>query len=233
MKPLNFFVFVLITLFISSCNKNQDKASGTGDAIIIAKKSGANTVYGYSFYTYTFDSFKSVKATSSIDPGKNYTLKINQDHKTSFYYETPDADFTTTKPTATVINFSAVFENGATDEFQDELSDKVLDVPSIDKTEYNSTKEELGIFWTSVAGADSYNINILEDSKLVYGSPELANTVKYFAVTSVGNGWITGYKPVAGKSYTIRLRAFLYEPKGNSYNIQAVSLGEKTIVWGK
>lgn len=217
---------------MASCNKSQDEATGVGDAIIIVKKPGTETVYGYSLYAYSFSPFKSVTATNAVIPDKTFTLKVNQEYKTNFYYEPADADFKSTKPVVSTFIFSAVFENGATDEFQDEVTDKILAVPSIDKTEYNATSKELGVTWTSITGADSYGINILDGAKVVYGSPELLNTVKYYAVSST-SGWATGY-PVAGKTYTVRLNAYLYEPSGNSYNIQAVSIAEKTIPkWGE
>lgn len=225
-------MLVIIATAVASCNKTQDEATGVGDAIIIVKKSGTETVYGYSLYAYSFSPFKSVTATNAVIPDKTFTLGVNQEYKTNFYFETKDADFISTKPVASTFKFSAVFENGASDEFQDEVTDKILAVPSIDKTEYNATSKELGVTWTPITGADSYGINILEGEKVVYGSPELLNTVKYYPVSST-SGWVTGH-PVVGKTYTIRLNAYLYEPSGNSYNIQAVSIAEKTIPkWGE
>lgn len=232
MRQFKFIMLVIIATAVASCNKSQDEATGVGDAIIIVKKSGTETVYGYSLYAYSFSPFKSVTATNAVIPDKTFTLSANQTYKTNFYYEPADTDFKTTKPVVSTFKFSAVFENGATDEFQDEVTDKALAVPSIDKTEYNATSKELGVTWTSVTGADSYGINILEGEKVVYGSPELLNTVKYYAVSST-SGWATGH-PVVGKTYTVRLNAYLYEPSGDSYNIQAVSIAEKTIPkWGE
>jgi hypothetical protein len=234
MKSIKFFILVSTILFMaSSCNKSQDEGSGTGDAIIVAKKSGTNTVYGLSLYAYSFSSFQSVKATSSADATKTYTLKENQGYKTNFSYEAPDAEFTTTKPVASTFNFSAVFENGVTNEFQDNLTDKVLAVPVIEKSTYDATTTELTTTWASVTDADSYAINILDGSTLVFGSLELVNTIKSFTLNSTSSGWITGVTPVVGKTYTLRLNAYLYEPNGNTYNMQAVSMAEKPIVWGK
>jgi len=234
MKPLKFLFLILIVFSVTSCNKNQEDATGVGDAIIVSKKSGADVVYGYSLYAYTFSSFQSVKAefVNNAVADVFYTLKSNQGYKTNFYYETPSAEFTTTRPKASSFRFSAVFENGATDEFLDEVSEKVLTLPVIDKTEYNSTDQELGVYWTSVVDANSYAINIFDGSNLVYSSPELANTVKYFPVNSA-SGWTSGIAPVIGKTYKIRLLALLYEPNGDAYNIQAVSMVEKDIIWGK
>jgi hypothetical protein len=231
MKTLNFFALVLIALSITSCNKDED--SGVGDAIIISKKQGENVVYGYALYAYTFSSFQSVKAklVNSTIADVAYTLKSNEGYKTNFYYETPDAEFTATRPKASTFKFSATFESGSTSEFEDLLTDKVLSVPVIEKTEYNSTDQELGIYWATIADANSYAINIFDGSKLVYSSPKLLNTVKYFPVEFSG-GWVSGITPVTGKEYTVRLLALLYEPSGDSYNIQAVSMAEKKITWG-
>lgn len=235
MKSLKFFVLVSLTLFLASCNKSKDEGSGTGDAIIVAKKIGTstNTVYGVSLYAYSFSPFQSVKATSSVDAAKTYTLKENQGYKTNFAYEATDAEFTTTKPVASTYIFSAVFENGVTDEFQDDLTNKVLSVPTIEKTEYSTTTTEFTATWASVTDANSYAINILDGSTMVFGSLELANTIKSFTLSSTSSGWIAGVTPVVGKTYTLRLNAYLYEPKGNTYNMQAVSIAEKPIVWGK
>jgi hypothetical protein len=231
MKTLNFFALVLIALSITSCNKDED--SGVGDAIIISKKQGENVVYGYALYAYTFSSFQSVKAelVNSTIADVAYTLKSNEGYKTNFYYETPNAEFTTTRPTASTFKFSATFENGATDEFEDLLTDKVLSVPVIEKTAYNSTDQELGVYWATIADANSYAINIFDGSKLVFSSTELANTLNYYAI-GFSSGWTSGITPVTGKKYTVRLLSFLYEPSGDSYNIQAVSMAEKEITWG-
>ena len=233
MRQLKFILLVMITTVLVSCNKSQNEGSGTGDAIIVAKKSGTNTVCAVSLYAYSFSPFQSVKVTSSADATKNYNLKANQGYKTNFAYEAPDAEFTTTKPVASTFNFSAVFENGVTDVFQDDLTDKVLAVPTIEKSVYDATTTELTTTWLSVTDADSYAINILDGSTLVFGSLELANTIKTFTLSSTSSGWITGITPVVGKTYTLRLNAYLYEPKGNTYNMQAVSMAEKQITWGK
>ena len=56
MKQLRILAMLLALIFVTSCNKD-DQATGTGDAFIIVKKSGDNTVYGISLYAYTFSTF--------------------------------------------------------------------------------------------------------------------------------------------------------------------------------
>jgi len=232
MKQLKIILILFFAFYLVSCNKEETQPTGVGDALIVTKKIGANTVYGLSFYAYTFSSFQTVNTVNKAAPEKTFALKSNQNYKTNFYYETPDAEFTATKPAAATFTFSAVFENGATHEFEDVLTDKALDVPAIDKCEFNSTKGMLEVSWATVPDADSYAVNILDGTTVVFGSVELANTVKSYSISANGGGWLNGFTPVGGKSYQVKVLAFLYEPLGSSYNVQATSVSEKAATWG-
>lgn len=222
----------MVAALMTSCIKSDEKATGVGDVLIVSKKSGEDTVYGLSLYAYTFSSFQSVTADSSGVGDHIFTLKPNQGYKTNFYYETPEAEFTTTKPAAATFNFSSVFENGTVQEFQDVLSSKALLPPVIDSCKYSSTEHLLKINWATVTDADTYTITILDGSTLVFGSPEFDNTYKAFSISTEGIGWASGFTPVSGKTYTVRLFAFLYESGANSYNVQASTLTDTTVVWG-
>lgn len=232
MKQLKIILILFFAFYLVSCNKEETQPTGVGDALIVTKKIGENTVYGLSFYAYTFSSFQAVNTVNKAAPEKTYALKSNQNYKTNFYYETPDAEFTATKPVAATFTFSAVFENGATHEFEDVLTDKALDVPVIEKCEFNTTKGMLDVSWAAVTDADSYAINILDGSTVVFGSVELANTIKSYSISANGGGWLNGFTPVSGKSYQVKVLAFLYEPLGSSYNVQATSVSEKAAIWG-
>ena len=233
MKQLKIFLVLFFAFYLVSCNKEETQPTGVGDALIVTKKIGANTVYGVSFYAYTFNVFKTVKVVNNAAPDKTYTLKANQNYTTNFYYETPDAEFSTTKPVTGTYTFSAVFDNDATSDFQDVLTDQALAVPVIEKCEYNTTKEMLEISWADLADADSYAINIYDGPTVVFGSVELANTVKAYSISANGGGWLNGFSPVKGKTYQVKVLAFLYESTGNSYNVQATSVGESSAVWGE
>lgn len=232
MKQLKIILILFFAFYLVSCNKEETQPTGIGDALIVTKKIGTNTVYGLSLYAYTFSSFKTVNTVNKAAPEKTYELKSNQNYKTNFYYETPDAEFTPTKPVAATFTFSAVFETGATHEFEDVLTDKALAVPVIEKSEFNTTKGMLDVSWTEVTDADSYAINILDGSTVVFGSVELANTIKSYSISANGGGWLNGFTPVSGKTYQVKVLAFLYEPIGSSYNVQATSEAEAPAIWG-
>jgi hypothetical protein len=235
MNPFRIISAVLLSLLIFSCNKQDEQAAGVGDAIMVVKKSGTTDVYGISLYAYTYSSFKSVtaKLVNGVIADHLYTLKVNQGYKTNFYYETPDAEYTTTKPVESTLNFSAVFENGTTDEFQDELSNKVLATAVIDTCQYNSTKHVLRLIWKPVIGAESYAINIMNDSTLIFGSPQLSTTVNAVYISANSIGWATGFTPTAGNTYKVKVFAYLYEATKSPYDIQCVSIAEADAVWGE
>lgn len=232
MKQLKIILLLLIIGSVSSCKKDEVQTSGVGDAIIITKKIGSNTVYGLTFYAYTFNSFSNVTVSGVKSPAKTYTLKANLGYKTNFYYETPDAEFSATKPTADTFNFSATYENGASLQFTDDLTDKVLGLPVIEKCAYNSTKGMLELSWSELPEADSYAINILDGSTVVFGSVELSKTVKAYSISASGGGWANGFRPVSGKNYKVKLLAFMYEPQVSSYDVQATSFSETNVDWG-
>ncbi|MDO9615969.1 MAG: hypothetical protein Q7J86_15785 [Bacteroidota bacterium] len=232
MNQFKILAVVLFSLLITSCNKNDEQVTGVGDVMIVAKQSGANTAYGLSFYAYTLSSFESVSVVSVAEPGKTYTLKANQGYKTNFYFETPETQFTTTKPAAATFDFSATFTNGVKQDFQDVLTDKVLPIPTLDKCEYDAAKHQLDMSWTLIADASSYSINILYGDEMVFGSTELKGNIKNSTISAAGNGWAVGFTPEAGKTYTVRLYAYMFEPGGDAYNIQAISFVEKEVVWG-
>lgn len=238
MKLLRILAIFLAALLISSCEKDE-KATGVGDALVVVKKSGSNTVYGISLYAYTFSTFTSVSAVSSAEPEKTYTLKSI---KSNFAYETPENAYSTTKPAAATFNFLATFENGVQQEFQNTLTADVLPVPTIERCEYNETYERLEVNWEIITKAASYAINIFDGSRIVFASNEIKAydlidpktnlPVGAYAIRPMGGGWEAGFVPTSGKTYTVRLFAYLYEPQGGYYNIQCVSMADTNIVWG-
>lgn len=233
MKLFKIFGFIMTMFIMVSCNKSDNQATGVGDAIIVSKKSGANIVYGLSLYAYTYSSFSSVRVVAETDPAKTYTLKDNQGFKTNFYFETPESEFSTTKPLASVYNFSASFENGVKQEFQNTLTADVLPIPSFEKCAYNVVGHKLEINWPLLNGATSYSIIVLDDTEIVFSSGEIKSPkTGAFALLTTGSGWASGFTPANGKTYKVRLFAYMYEPVGGNYNIQNISIADTTAVWG-
>ena len=232
MNKFKLLGILFLSILLVACSKSDDESSGVGDVLIVAKKSGTKTVYGVAVYAYTFSAFKSVLVVgNSGDESKTYSLKANQGFKTNFYYELPDSEYSSTVPSAATYNFSAVFENGNTDEFQDELTDKYLPLPEITSKEYNTLSAMFEIEWALLDNADSYLLQVWDGSNQVFGSLELGSEIKAYHLSAYGSGWATGFTPGSGKTYTVKLCAYLYENGINAYNLQASSVTEFPITW--
>lgn len=229
MKQLRILAILLAVLMVSSCNKDEE-GTGTGDALIVVKKSGSNTVYGLSIYAYTYSTFTSVSAVSSANPGKTYTLKAMNG---AFGYETPESEYSTVKPAAATYTFTATFDNGVQQVFENTLLDAVLPIPTFEKCAYNKLTQQLEIKWQLLNGATSYAINILDGSKIVFASQQLRDiSSPSYAIRSMRGGWAQDYVPEDGKTYTVRLFAYMFEPNGGSYNVQCISMADSNVVWG-
>lgn len=231
MKQLRIFGLLVVVLLMGSCDKGEDEATGTGDVMIMSKRSGTGIVYGLSINAYTLSAFSSVTAVGSDDPGKLYTLQANQGHKTSFMYETPANEMTASKPAVSTFSFSANFENGVSQQFEDVLSSEALAPSTIDSLHHNVIKKQLRITWSAVTDADFYIVDIMDGATNIFGTPELANTVKAINVNVQLPSADSGFKPVSGKTYTVRVWAYLFESQTDFYNLQALSVVERSIVW--
>jgi hypothetical protein len=233
MKNFKILILILLTAVSSSCNKNSGDSSVVGDAIVVAKKSGANTVYAMAHYAYAYSPLKSVGVQSMLDPTNKVELSPNGLYTTNFLKEPANTDFTTTKPSADTFTFKAVFESGNTYETEDIITSDILTPATIEKSTYNSEKSYAEIAWTALTNADSYVITLFDESgTLVFRSGEFSSTVTSGTLSASATGWIT--TPVAGKTYRIRIQAFKYEDSKNpnSYHIQSTSYSEANIVWG-
>lgn len=229
MKQFRILVILLAVVMATSCNK-EEQATGVGDVLVVAKKSGSNTVYGISLFAYTFSTFTGVSVVSPANPPKSYTLKSKNG---TFGYETPESEFSTVKPGAGTYTFTATFENGAQQVFENTLLDAVLPIPTFEKCAYNKLTQQLEIKWQLLSGATSYSINILDGSKIVFASQQLRDiSSSSYAIRSMRGGWAQDYVPEDGKTYTVRLFAYMFEPNGGTYNVQCVSMADNNFVWG-
>lgn len=229
-KLLPIFSLLLTVMLLGSCSVDDDSPSSRGDVLILTKKSGTETVHGLSIYAYSLRPIKSVSVISSAESGKTFNLTAGQGN---FYYETPEAQFTTAKPVASTYQFTATMENGDKETFENRLTDQALPLPTFEKCEYNAANHQLEVKWPFINGANSYAVNLLEDGKIVFRSSELRDLPKgAYAVKASGGGWSPDFTPVAGKTYTVRLFAYLYEPSGGASSIQCIAMADSNVVWG-
>jgi len=235
MKQLKIFTLLLLVAFSLSCSKESDDSSVIGDAIIVSKRSGTDVVYGVALYAYAYSPLKTVSAVSSLELSNAVSLAANGSYTYNFIKEPTDSEYSGTIPVASIYTFNGVFESGATFECQDILSSDALAPVTFEKCQYNTTDSYAEFSWTALTNAYSYVIYIVNESgTVVFGSSMLSNTVTAGNISSSANGWSSGY-PIKGATYIVRIYAFAYEDSldVDSYQLQATSISEATLVWGE
>lgn len=236
MKNFKILGLILLIAFSTSCTKDSNDSSVAADVIVVAKKSGANTVYALAYYAYAYSSIKSVTVQSALNPSNKVQLTSNGLYTTNFLKEPTDADFTTTKPSPDTFTFTTVFESGNTYETEEEITSDILAPITIEKCTYNVDKAYVELSWTPLTNADSYVITIYDDSQnVVFRSNEFSSSATTSGyLTATASGWSTGH-PVTGKPYTVRVFGYKYEDSANpnSYHIQATSYSDSSIIWGQ
>ena len=234
MKQLKIISLILLIAFSSSCKKDSNDSSVVGDTLIVSKRSGTNLVYGVALYAYALNSLKSVTAVSSVAPTETIQLSANGSYTYSFIKEPSESEYSATIPLSAIYTFNAIFDDGATFEFQDILTSDALAPATFKKCQYNTTNSYAELSWIALPNADSYAIYIIDAfGTVVFSSSELSNTVTSGALSSSASGWMTGY-PKIGDTYIVRIHAFKYEDSTNTnpYQLQATSISDSTLVWG-
>ncbi len=233
MKNFKVVLLAFLVLVVLSCNEKED-STVVGDAIVVAKKSGNDTVYAMAYYAYAYTPLKSVTVHAMVNSFPATALAANGNYTTNFIKEPEDKDFTIFKPSADTYVFNAVFESGKTYETQDETTSVILGLPIIEKCTYNTEKAYAELSWTALTNADSYVVTVYDVSNsIVFRSGEFANTVTSTTISTSTSGWVTGF-PVSKGFYRVRIQAFKYEDSAhpNSYHIQSTSYSEASFVWG-
>ena len=219
-------------IFLASCNKDE-KVTVVGDVYVVTQVSGQDTLYGLSIHAYSFEPLSTVTVVPDNDPGTTHHLVAYQGFKTDFYYDTPEAELSTEKPTTGNYHFTAVFESGEVLETDDVLLNTVLYPPVIKECTYDVISSKAIIEWETATGADIYVIKLYDGDDLVFLSPALGSATKKVDFSANSSSWGQNYQPASGTSFKVVLSAFKYEPGGDSYNVQASTSSASTLVWGQ
>jgi hypothetical protein len=232
MKNLKFIFFIPLILLVFSCDK-EEGTSVVGDVFAISKKSGSTTVYALAYYAYSYSALKSVTVTNSLDSSTKISLS-DSGYTGIFYKEPSDSDFSTTKPSSAIYTFDTVMESGNSYTSYDQLTATILEPPTIEKCQYNSSYSYIEITWDALTNADRYAVIALDSSGTqVFQSSLLVSSTVSGYISQSTSTWSSGH-PATGKIYTIRVIAYKYEDSNNpsTYNVQSTSYSEATVTWG-
>ncbi len=217
---------------LSSCDDEVIVANGQGDAFIISRVEGQDTVFGLALHGFGNKDFKSVSAVDGENT--SYKLSSYNGYTYDYYYETAENDFTKDLPYLGNYNFSFTFTTAETDDDTDVLSDDVIYPANITKCEYNTDDEQIELGWDEMSDAD-FIVIYLEDAEgnTVFVSKSLSGSKTSYNISDSTDSW-GNYTPESGSTYKVLICAYMYEADNQEdLNIQSKSIATSTVVWGE
>ena len=165
---------------------------------------------------------------------KIYHLQAYPEFKTDFYYDTSTNEFSKVKPATGKYSFEAVMEEGQTIQMEDQLTEDVIAPPVITKCEYVKAQSNAVLLWEALTGADVFVVKLYENNTLIFLTTAIdAKSYSGINFNATSQGWSKDFTPKAGTTYRVIVSAFKYESVANSYDIQASSITESTLLWAE
>ena len=230
-RIISSILLVSLLALIVGCDNEDVIPVVKGDAFIIAKVDGQDTVFGLALHAMGNVALSSVAAVD--DDGNTFQLKSYGGYLYEFYFDSENADYSLELPVVGRYEFTAVTAKGETRVVQDELTDDII-YPADLTCEFDVTNSQISLGWEKMDDAD-YIVLILKDDEgeTVYISAALVGSSVGYNIKATTATWANGRTPQDGSTYTAEVHAFMYESNGEAMNVQAKSIASGTVVWGE
>ncbi|TKG94682.1 hypothetical protein EYV94_12110 [Puteibacter caeruleilacunae] len=231
---LALLAFGLCGTMFTSCDDDDDYPFEViGDAYMKKMDVEGTTKYAAVNIIYANETMSAATVTT---PTGEETLEKFYENTTAFWNKTKAEQYVEDIPA--VGNYTFKGTNVGQEQLTsvDELTDDEIDLPVITRAEYDGTSSMMELEWDKVADADAYNIKMVdEDGDIVFNGPALNDKAEDYAFGLTSSGWTKPTKAENGKTYTIHLRAYLFDDEATnanwSYNIQCISITTQEVVW--
>lgn len=239
MTGRNFFYAIILLaapLMMTSCNDDEPEAfEALADVYYISQMSDGELQYGTYYYAYGNGPINSVTVT--LPGGDEVELDESFNTGTTWANEPDSADFSSDLPEEGNFLFNVVSENGESLQVTEMLEVDSLAIPAFTKTEYGDNTFGYSLEWNDVEGADAYLVRIIdEDGEIIYNSYTINGDVNEYEMLQETTGY-WDESPSANETYTFQILAYSFDDDADAsnyvYNIQQISMGETTIVWGE
>ena len=235
MKRLLFFLFpvLVISLFLISCNEDDQEHTGFCDAMIIVRTVGPQTLYGLNLHLFSLNPVSSVTATAKEQPSATFELSAFQNLSTEFMYETPVNLFSSGLPQTGDYYFKVKFSNGDTLTYTDNLSKETVLPPGIVKCNFKPAEKEIELEWSKVENASFYNIKLFDSKGVaVFVSPLFVTSYTSYTFGTGTQGWQVTKYPENNSVMTVEVTSYLLESSGELTDYQSAGRSVATVVWG-
>ncbi|MHA7111542.1 hypothetical protein ACRTDU_15530 [Sunxiuqinia elliptica] len=227
-------------LGLVSCESEDIAFDPYADAFIVTKtvenEGQVDTLYGLALHAFGNKAMTSVDVKLTNDAEASFALEPYFNNSYDFYYETPEAEFTSEKPVLGDYNFTVLAESGEEAELSDKLFEDAIYPTDLIEASYDEEKEETTLTWNEIEDADYFVIKVYdEEDKLVF-SPSRAigeGDMTEYSFKASTAGWLNGTIPAVGKNFRVELDAYMYESGQQGINLQTKAINEISIIWGE
>jgi hypothetical protein len=220
--------------FFTSCDDDPKPVvfDAKVDAFVQKVKVGDAIKYVPTFYAYANKNLKTVKV---VNGSKIYTLaKYAHGGERNFRYIATGAEVVDAMPAAATFKYTVTSADDEVKTIDENVGTEQLGEMAIKALTYESNGT-FKITWDKLTDAESYAVKAFDaDGNQLFISPIITGATKEFSFGKNSTGWLDQSKKFEDdKSYKIELHAFRYETgtSDKPYNIQFVSVGEKSAKW--
>lgn len=233
------FLFVIGALIIgfTACEPEEIDFDSSADVFTITKTVGTgtevDTLYGFALHVFANKSMTSVSASPDDGTNVTYQLEPYDGYTYDFYYETPEADFSTELPYVGKYDFNILAESGESALKSDNLSDDFIYPTDVLEYAYDEENNKHVLTWNEIDDADYIVIKLFDtEENLVFSNPQSVKGDKETYTIPVSSGWVNGAIPEPGDQFVLDLSGYAYEAGQIGVNLQSKSINLKTITWG-
>ncbi|HKJ80254.1 MAG TPA: hypothetical protein VKA10_11995 [Prolixibacteraceae bacterium] len=225
-----------VAISISSCNDNEQVIfEADADVYWLSKMNDGEIQHGVYYFAYGNNPINTVTVT--LPGGEEIDLDKSFNAATTWANEPDSVDFKGEFPEAGSYLFNVVSESGETVQVSEMLEIDSLEIPVFTQVEYNDTILGYNLEWDDVEGAEAYLVKLInEDGVIVYNSYAVNGDVNAYNILQGGSGY-WDESPSANETYVLQILAYLFDDDADNsnyvYNVQQISMGETTIVWGE
>ena len=222
-------IALALLVALASCENEEVVPQAYSDAFIITKMDGENAVHGLFLHTYSNLPIASVVAKD--ESNQTHTLGAYNSYDYEFYWETDADEYTEELPRIGAYDFTVNLKNQEVLTNTETLTSSVIEPVEISACTYNTTNNRIEVTWAQSTDAD-YIVVILRDPEgnAVYYGSALVGTVVTANITT--SGWLSGYTPEDGETYTVEVNVFMLENSDSDF-LQSKAISSQTVVWGE
>jgi len=234
LKKIAFVFFVSFLLVSCFSDDTQTALEVYTDAYMIKKIVGEEPLYAVAFYAYGNQMMNSGTVTEVGGSGAQINLGISPSSIFTLVRIPVESDYKPYLPSVTEYKFKITSSTGTVSESTDKLNIQNLATPTITKTEISENKKLVNLVWTAVSKADGYVVKVADKNGVfIYSSEGLKAGITSYTINLLIGNWTKTIE--FGETYSIQVHAFVYEADAddfyNVYNVEEISIGEKSVLW--